>query len=70
MNILLFIEHFFVGFMVSDIPILSVFGHCPYSIIFPYILSTCIETLFLESTFLMKLLPNTQYSFCIGNRVK
>ena len=34
MNIL-FIKHFFVGFMVSEIP-RSVFGHCPYSVTFPY----------------------------------
>ena len=36
MNILL-IKHFFVGFMVSEIPRVSVFGHCPYSVTFPYI---------------------------------
>ena len=36
MNILLN-KHFFVGFMVSEIPRVSVFGHCPYSVIFPYI---------------------------------
>ena len=36
MNIL-FIKHFFVRFMVSEIPIVSVFGHCPYSATFPYI---------------------------------
>ena len=30
MNIL-FIKHFFVGFMVSEIHIVPVFGHCPYS---------------------------------------
>ena len=35
MNIL-FIKHFFVGFMVSEIPRMSLFGHCPYSITFPY----------------------------------
>ena len=35
MNIL-FIKHFFVGFMVSDIPRVSVFGYCPYSVNFPY----------------------------------
>ena len=35
MNIL-FIKHFFVGFMVSEIPIMSVFWHCPYSVTFPY----------------------------------
>ena len=36
MNILLG-KHFFVGLMVSEIPRVSVFGHCPYSITFPYI---------------------------------
>ena len=36
MNILL-IKHFCVGFMVSEIPRVSVFGHCPYSVTFPYI---------------------------------
>ena len=36
MNIL-FIKHFFVGFMVSEIPRVSVFGHCTYSVTFPYI---------------------------------
>ena len=35
MNILL-ITHFCVGFMVSEIPRVSVFGHCPYSVTFPY----------------------------------
>ena len=35
MNIL-FINIFFVGFMVSEIPRVSVFGHCPYSVTFPY----------------------------------
>ena len=35
MNIL-FIKYFFVGFMVSEIPRVSVFGHCPYSVTFPY----------------------------------
>ena len=35
MNIL-FIKHFFVGFMVSEIPRVSVIGHCPYSVTFPY----------------------------------
>ena len=34
MNILL-IKNVFVGFMVSDIPRVSVFGHCPYSVTFP-----------------------------------
>ena len=36
MNILL-ITYFFVGLMVSEIPRVSVFGHCPYSVTFPYI---------------------------------
>ena len=36
MNIL-FIKHFFVGFMVSEIPRVSVFEHCPYSVTFPYV---------------------------------
>ena len=35
MNIL-FITNFFVGFMVSEIPRVSVFGHCSYSVTFPY----------------------------------
>ena len=35
MNIL-FNKHFFVGFMVSEIPRVSIFGHCPYSVTFPY----------------------------------
>ena len=33
---ILFIKHFFVGFMFSEIPRVSVFGHCPYSVTFPY----------------------------------
>ena len=36
MNILL-IKHFCVGFMVSEIPRVSVFGYCPYSVTFPYL---------------------------------
>ena len=35
MNIL-FITILFVGFMVSEIQRVSVFGHCPYSVTFPY----------------------------------
>ena len=31
MNIL-FIKHFIVGLMVTEIPRVSVFGHCPYSV--------------------------------------
>ena len=33
----LFIKNYFVGFMVSEIPRVSVFGHSQYSITFPYI---------------------------------
>ena len=36
MNILFF-KYFCVGFMVSDIPRVSVFDHCPYSFTFSYI---------------------------------
>ena len=35
MNIL-FITHFFAGFMVYEIPRVSVFGYCAYSVTFPY----------------------------------
>ena len=35
MNIV-FIKHCCVVFMVSEIPRVSVFGHCPYSVTFPY----------------------------------
>ena len=35
MNVL-FINNFCVGFMVSKIPRVSVFVHCPYSVTFPY----------------------------------
>ena len=35
MNILL-ITIFFIGFIVSEIHIVSVFGHCPYSVTLPY----------------------------------
>ena len=34
MNIL-FIKHLFVEFMVSEIPRVSVFDDCPYSVTFP-----------------------------------
>ena len=36
MNIV-FKKHFFIRFMISEIPRVSVFGHCPYSVTFPYI---------------------------------
>ena len=35
MNIL-FHKHFVVGCMVYDIPRVSIFGHCPNSVTFPY----------------------------------
>ena len=35
---MLFIKHFFVGFMVSDIPRMSVFGYFPlYRVIIQYL---------------------------------
>ena len=34
MNIL-FITNLFIGFMVSEIQRVFVFGHCPYSVTFP-----------------------------------
>ena len=34
---MLFIKHFFVVFIVSEIQRVFVFGHCPYSVTFPYI---------------------------------
>ena len=37
MNIL-FVKHFFVRFMVSEILRVSVFRHYPYSVTFPYIM--------------------------------
>ena len=37
---MLLIKHFCVGFMVYEIPRVSVFGHCPYSVTSPYISST------------------------------
>ena len=36
MNIV-FINHFFVGFMLSDIPMVSVFVHYTYSVTLPYL---------------------------------
>ena len=35
MNIV-FNKNFFVGCMVSEIPRVSVFGNCPYSVSLPY----------------------------------
>ena len=39
MNILVskFVNYFFVGLMVSEIPRVSVFWNCQYSVTFPYI---------------------------------
>ena len=46
MNIL-FITHFFVGFMVSEIPRVSLFVQCQYSVTFPYIfIQTYLKVLF------------------------
>ena len=37
-NYAYFIKHiFFVGFMVSEKPRVSVYGHCPYSVTSPYL---------------------------------
>ena len=36
MNIL-FNTYLCIGFMVYEIPRVSLFGHCPYSVTFPYI---------------------------------
>ena len=32
---MLFIKHFFIGFIVYEIPRVS-YGHCPYSVTLPY----------------------------------
>ena len=43
---MLFIKHFLEGFMVSEIPRVSIFGHCPYSVTFSYISNlVCIYSL-------------------------
>ena len=39
MNIL-FLTHFVVGCIVSEIPRVTVFGHCTYSVTFPYLESS------------------------------
>ena len=49
MNIL-FITIFFVGLMVSEIPRVSVFGHCPYSVTFPYIVYIEIHIIQISNT--------------------
>ena len=46
MNIL-FIKHYFVGFLISEIPRVSVFGHCPYSVTFPYVVTTVIKSIYI-----------------------
>ena len=33
---MLFIKLFVVGFMVSEIPRVSILGYCPYSVTLPY----------------------------------
>ena len=58
MNIL-FIKHFFVGFMVSEISRVSVFGHCPYSVTFPYIFTNYIKIYFRTSN-----IPNCPNTKC------
>ena len=35
---MLFIKNLLVGFMVSYIPSVPVFGNCPYSVTFPHIM--------------------------------
>ena len=73
MNIL-FIKHFFVGFMVSGISRVSVFGHYPYSVTFPYtrIVDKLIDTI--TNTFLIVIInTNTNINistiliFCVNN---
>ena len=49
MNILL-IKIVVVGFMVSEIPRVSVFVHCPYSVTFPY---TYKQLLFIENNIII-----------------
>ena len=41
---MLFIKHFYVGFMVSEIPRVSVFWHCPYSVTFHYLKNAACHT--------------------------
>ena len=36
---MLFIKHLFVGFMVSEIPIMSVFGYFPLSVIWSMVIT-------------------------------
>ena len=48
MNILL-ITHIFVGFMVYEIPRVSVFGHCSYSVNLPYIYTYIVLNLYILS---------------------
>ena len=57
MNIL-FNTIFFVGFMVSEIPSVSVFGHSPYSVTFPY------RILYILDTFIMYLYLLRKYCIC------
>ena len=47
MNIL-FIKYFFVGFMVSEIPRVSVYGHCRYTVTFPTYLYNLIRLVYLN----------------------
>ena len=34
---MLFIQHFFVGCIVTEIPRVSLYGHYPYSVTYPYV---------------------------------
>ena len=73
MNIL-FINIFFVGFMVSEIPRVSVFGYCPYSVTFPYTVFTVIKFKMLLFSFnycffqhLLNTNPIHLYYYCYSN---
>ena len=41
------LNNFFGGFMVSEIPRLSVFGHCPYSVTFPFVLDIALVNIYI-----------------------
>ena len=53
MNIL-FIDYFIVGFMVSEIRRVSVFGNCPFSVTLPYLMldGLCIILLLYNNIYL------------------
>ena len=62
MNIL-FIKHFVVGFVVSEIPKVSVFGHCPYSVTFPYV---AIQSLYIIRYILYSILIELERNFSLA----